>query len=137
MQEMVASTMARQYSIDNTPSVRAMNNLQKLCENILQPLRDRWGKPIVVSSGYRSWALNQKVGGSKNSDHMYGCAADIRCQGNNQESNKQLFDLAVEMMERGELVGVKQIIDECHYHWVHVSWQDGRTTKRNQVLHLK
>lgn len=137
MQEMVASTMARQYSIDNTPSVRAMNNLQKLCENILQPLRDRWGKPIVVSSGYRSWALNQKVGGSKNSDHMYGCAADIRCQGNNQETNKLLFGLAVEMMKRGELVGVKQIIDECHYHWVHISWQDGRTTKRNQVLHLK
>ncbi len=121
--------------IDNTPSEAVTTKLRLLCEKILQPLREAWGKPIKVSSGYRCPTLNSQVGGVKNSDHLHGCAADIKAYGG-RDANRQLFDLAVGMMGRQELQDVKQIIDEHGYQWIHISLQDGRTKKRNQVLHL-
>ena len=116
------------------PEVQA--KLRHLCEYILQPLRDAYDKPIIVSSGYRSEVLNRAVGGSPHSDHLFGCAADIHTASNVPEHNRELFDLAVRMMREGRLKKVKQIIDEYHYTWIHISFQDGRSLKQNQVLHL-
>lgn len=135
--ELTASQTARALHIDNTPSEKVCWNLQRLCEDVLQPLRQAWGAPIVVTSGYRSRILNRKVGGASNSDHLYGCAADIKSLTGERVVNKKLFDLAVKMMYAEKLKGVKQIIDEQGYKWIHISWQDGRTMKRNQVLHLR
>ena len=133
--ELTSSETARICHIDNTPSEEVCLKLKSLCENVLQPLREAWGGAIVVTSGYRCKALNKKVGGASNSDHLYGCAADIKSLAGGREKNKMLFDLAVKMMSDKKLVGVKQIIDEHGYRWIHISWQDGRTMKRNQVLH--
>jgi uncharacterized protein YcbK (DUF882 family) len=55
-----------------------VENLRKLCTEVLQPLRDAWGSPLVVISGYRSPAWNERVGGAKASQHMLGLAADVR-----------------------------------------------------------
>lgn len=137
LREMTRSYTAKLHGIDNCPTDSVKDNLKSLCENILQPLRDAWSAPIVVSSGYRCKTLNGKVGGVANSDHLYGCAADIKTQSDLPEDNKRLFKLAVRMMYCGQLKEVKQIIDENNYDWIHISWQDGRTMKRNQVLHLK
>lgn len=136
LEEMIRSATALKLGINNTPNANAEHNLRRLCENILQPLRDAWGGPLVVTSGFRNVTLNKHVGGSTNSDHLYGCAADITTRSNLPADNRRLFELTVSMMRSGRLVGVKQIIDEHNYTWLHLSWQDGRTTKRNQVLHL-
>jgi hypothetical protein len=74
--ELVRSSTADRLGIDNTPNQEEIENLKKLCENILQPARDALG-PIRVSSGFRSEKLNIAVGGVSNSDHRLGFAADV------------------------------------------------------------
>lgn len=137
LEEFVRSSTARMCGIDNTPNEAVKERLHSLCVNILQPLRDEWGSPIVVSSGYRCGRLNRRVGGVSRSDHLYGCAADIKTLEDTPGSNRRLFELAVKMMRRGRLRGVKQIVDEYGYDWIHISWQDGSTGMCNQVLHVK
>ena len=69
-QEMTKSLTAKRKGIDNTPSVASYINLTKLCKFILQPIRDKWGAAIIVSSGYRCPQVNKLVGGVSNSDHI-------------------------------------------------------------------
>ena len=76
LRELIVSTAADRLHIDNTPNAQEIENLRQLCLKILQPARDALG-PIVISSGFRSEALNQAVGGVPNSDHRLGFAADI------------------------------------------------------------
>lgn len=58
-----------------------VQNLKFLCDSLLQPIRDQLKRPIVITSGYRCSALNSLIGGAKNSLHLHGYAADIRCNG--------------------------------------------------------
>ena len=134
---MIASYTAKRRGYDNTPSAKIINNLQTLCEQILQPIRDEWRAPIIVGSGYRCPKLNAAVGGVKNSDHLYGCAADIHTLGDLPANNYCLFLLVQDMVKRGELPMLKQLIDEYNYDWLHISFQDGRTKKYGQILHIK
>ena len=67
--------------IDNTPSHAAVLNLKNLCENWLEPLREKSGGTILINSGYRSEAVNKAIGGVKGSNHLSGCAVDIRVLG--------------------------------------------------------
>ena len=136
-EEMHASATATRLKVSNAGYPEVDARLKTLCEKILEPLRVAWGKPIVVTCGYRCATVNKAVGGAANSDHIYGNAADIRTTSDTVADNKKLFDLAVKMMNDGRLKDVKQIIDEYNYNWIHISYQDGRTQKRNQVLHLK
>ena len=70
----------------NIPSRVAIENLTNLCEDWLEDLRERYNKnyageePIIINSGYRSPEVNQRCGGARNSNHLTGCAADIRCK---------------------------------------------------------
>ena len=76
--ELTNSTKAKELQIDNTPfSLTIIDNLTKLTENLLDPMREAYGKPIIITSGYRSDALNKAVGGSKTSAHRYGLAVDV------------------------------------------------------------
>ena len=75
--ELTASATAQREGIDNRPTESAYHLLHVLVEQLLDPIREAWGEPIVVSSGYRCKELNALVGGAKNSHHMLGCAADI------------------------------------------------------------
>lgn len=77
LSELLHSQHAIRRGIDNTPTSSIVFELQRLCQLVLQPLRAHLDRPIVVSSGYRSPALNRAVGGAANSDHMHGRAADI------------------------------------------------------------
>ena len=78
IQELTRSTTAEACGIDNTPTAEAVKNLESLVLNVLDPLREAWGGPIIITSGYRCEALNARVGGVKNSYHTRGMAADIR-----------------------------------------------------------
>lgn len=79
--EMVKSETALRQNLDNTPSDTEIENLRQLCANILQPLRDAYGRGIKVNSGFRHPNVNAAVGGSRTSDHCRGQAADIEIPG--------------------------------------------------------
>ena len=76
LEEMVATSHKR---LQDTPTLDVVQNLQKLCVLVLQPLRDTLGAPVYINSGYRSKRLNARVGGVPNSRHLQGRAADIHC----------------------------------------------------------
>ena len=127
IQELTASPTAKAEKINNNPTPEAVENLKLLVDMVLDPLRDVYGKPIRVNSGYRSPALNRVLKGSKTSQHMKGQAADITA-GSKQE-NKKLFDLAQKLN-----LPFCQLIDEKNFTWVHISY-DKNNVKR-QILHL-
>ena len=77
IQELCSSATATKLGIKNEPSKAALTNLESLVLNILDPLRAAWGGGIIVTSGYRSAAVNKVVKGSPTSAHRYGLAADI------------------------------------------------------------
>lgn len=133
LEELTASPTAKAKGIDNTPTEKVIAELAKLCKTVLQPLREAYGKPIIVSSGYRCPALNTAVKGAKTSQHMLGQAADIKTKSDNPKDNKELFDIAVKLMKEGKIV-TGQIIDEYNYDWVHISTPGGH---KNQILHIK
>ena len=78
LSEFTRSETARRFKINNDAPESVIENLRNLCQNVLQPLRDYVGEPITISSGYRCAMVNNYVGGSKNSQHKFGEAADIR-----------------------------------------------------------
>ncbi len=113
--ELTRSTTARLNGIDNTPSQQVINNLTALVDNVLDPLREAWGKPIHVNSGYRCPALNKAVGGVPASQHMLGEAADITA--GSREANRQLYSLMRQLK-----LPVDQAINEYDFRWIHVSY---------------
>lgn len=125
--ELCASSTATAKGIDNTPTPGITQNLERLVANVLDPLREAWGKPIVVTSGYRCPELNKAVGGAKNSHHMQGMAADITT--GNKVDNRRLFQ---KILDLG--LPFTQLIDEKGFSWIHVSY-DTSNLKR-QVLKL-
>lgn len=131
LNELTYSSTARANKVDNIPDRWELENLKKLCHDILQPIRDKYGKSIFVTSGYRNPIVNRLVNGSSTSQHMKGEAADIKV--GSKEDNKRLFELIVEMIENEEIT-VGQLIDEKNYSWIHISLPFSKT---NQILHLK
>lgn len=115
IEELTRSTTARLRGIDNTPSQQVINNLIALVDNVLDPLREAWGKPIHVNSGYRCRALNKAVGGVPASQHMRGEAADITAGG--KEANRELYSLLRQLN-----LPVDQAINEKDFTWIHVSY---------------
>lgn len=80
LDEFLVSETAARLGIDNTPNDDVLKNLQRLA-TVLEDIRARLGKPILITSGYRSWPLNTAIGGSKTSYHPLGLAADFICPG--------------------------------------------------------
>ena len=112
--ELTKSTTAARHGINNTPNTEEQRYLTELCQKILQPIRDEFKQPIVVSSGFRCKKLNTLVGGAKNSDHVYGCAADIHTVSDTIVDNKKLFNLIIKMKNEGK-IKCRQIINEYNY----------------------
>lgn len=111
---------------DNTPTPEIKVQLSTLISNVLNPLREMYGKPIKVNSGYRSPSVNQDVGGAKTSQHLKGQAADIT--GGNKAENKILFNLIKDHIE------FDQLINEYDYTWIHISFKAG--ANRKQILKI-
>ena len=125
--ELCRSNPADKFLIDNKCTKEQAANMMALVNNVLDPLREAYGKPIRVNSGFRCEKLNKKVGGSKTSDHLHGMAADITA--GIPKENKRLFYLIQELG-----LPFKQLIDEKGFSWVHVSY-DANNLKR-QILAL-
>ena len=85
LEEMTKSYLGTRKSIDNTPNAEQIENLKLLCEKVLEPIREHFGKPVTVNSAFRCPALNKAVGGVKSSDHLTGCAVDCEIVGVSNE----------------------------------------------------
>jgi len=127
--ELIVSATASAEGIDNTPSVDAVRSLQYLADHTLDAVRELWGRPITVNSGYRSPKLNRRVRGAQNSQHMAGEAADITT--GTAAGNLQLID-----MIRRSSISFDQLIDENHGAWIHISCRYGGGGNRRQYLRL-
>ena len=119
IQELTTSATALREGIDNRPSKCAYHLLHVLVDQLLDPIREAWGEPIVVSSGYRCKELNALVGGVKNSHHLLGCAADIIA--GNRADHRKLFRLIVKMQQQGQ-IRFTQLILEGDGRWIHISY---------------
>ena len=144
LQELTRSETARQRGLDNTPDAAAVENLQNLVTHILDPLRQLWGSPLYVNSGYRSPAVNAAVGGARNSQHLTGCAADITA--GSPKKNRKLLKLILlhfapaysPPSREGAGVGLsfdQLIAERCDSNgnprWLHISYS---THPRRQLL---
>ncbi len=127
VEELCASTAASAKGIDNTPNAEQSANLETLINKLLDPLREKWGAPITVNSGFRSLALNTAIGGAKTSQHMKGQAADLNA--GSKAKNEQLYNL---LLSSG--LQFDQLIDESNFTWLHVSYNEG--SNRNMALKL-
>lgn len=128
LEEFLNSSTAKRLGISNIPSREHLENLVLLCKEILQPIRDSYGAPIFITSGYRCETLNRLVGGEKTSQHLVGEAADIVCS-----DNKSLWQLILRMIQRGEIT-VGQLIDEKNLKWIHISRPTSK--HKNRISHL-
>ena len=124
--ELCRSATARRSGIDNRPPASAVKALTVLVDEVLDPLREAWGGPIRVNSGYRCPELNEAVGGTPTSQHQRGEAADITV--GSRSANRRLLAL----IKRLDLP-VDQCIDEKGCRWIHVSHRAGR----NRRMYMK
>lgn len=123
LSELCYSKKAEENNIINVPNLEIIRNINLLIDNVLSPLREKYKKPIIVTSGYRCEALNKLVGGVKNSQHLIGCAADIVPQDRNDL--QRLFDIAKEQNNFDQLIWEGT--------WIHISYSDN---PRHNVLNL-
>jgi zinc D-Ala-D-Ala carboxypeptidase len=122
--EVTKSITAKRLGIDNTPDDWTTENLRQIALNVFQPVRDYFGVPIYVSSGYRSEALNKAIGGSKRSQHIQGRALDLDADVFGVCSNADIFRYILNNLEFDQLIW--EFGNEDNPDWVHVSFvRDG------------
>ncbi len=126
--ELSKSEAATRLGLDNTPSMTVIDNLQALVDNVLQPVRDKFG-PITVTSGYRSPAVNKTIGGSATSDHCKGQAADFEVMG---MPNKELATWIKDNLEFTQLILEFPSKSDPNAGWVHCSYD--KSNLKKQVL---
>ena len=128
--EVTRSETAKRKGISNMPTPEHIENFKKLAENVFQPIREHFGLPIHLSSGYRSAALNKAVGGSSSSQHCTGEAIDIDMDGTSI-TNKQVFDFIRENVNFDQMIW--EFGSDTNPDWVHVSYES-TGKQRKQVL---
>ena len=133
LHEMTASGTALRLDLKNVPDTRAVEALRHLCEEVLEPLRQRFGV-IRITRGFRCKEVNEAVGGVKNSQHMRGEAADIHCGSMTEAMNFYLF--ISENLVFDQLLLEKRMSNGCC--WIHVSYiaQPGRRDNRMMANEL-
>ena len=127
LNELTKSQEATRLGIDNTPNQEHILNLKLLCENLLQPIRDFYGMPLSVSSGYRSAALCEAIGSSSKSQHTKGQAADFEIFG---VANKDLADFVVKNLDYDQCILEFWNENEPNSGWVHCSFNSSGNRKQ-------
>jgi hypothetical protein len=133
LKELTKSDTATRLGIDNTPDDEAIDNLKMLCEKVLQPVRDHFGKSVTVNSGFRSSETNQATGGSKSSDHVKGQAADIEIAG---VANADLAQWIMDNLDYTQLILEFYTQGIPDSGWVHVSY-DPNNLKKQELTAVK
>lgn len=141
IKEMERSSTADRLHIDNSMPENIRANYVKFIDCVLDKIRQLWGRPISVTSGYRCKALNKAVGGVANSQHQGlndCCAADITA--GSPTDNERLYNLIQTMVDGGVIV-VDQCLNECRgsksFQWIHISWCVGVGKNRKQFISVQ
>lgn len=124
--EATVSNKAKQLGISNTPNERELRAMKLLAEKVFEPLRKWYGKPIQVTSFFRSAKINKAIGGSATSQHSLGQAIDI----DTVSDNKKLFDYIKDNLPFDQLIW--EYGTDANPDWIHVSYSEVRN--RKQVL---
>ena len=128
LKELTKSDTATRLGLDNTPNDEALENLKLLCEKVLQPVRDHFGKSVTVNSGYRSPESNAAVGGSKTSDHCKGQACDLEIDG---IPNPELAQWIMDNLDYTQLILEFYVPGgDPNAGWVHVSYDPNNLKKQ-------
>ena len=133
LKELTKSDTATRLGIDNTPDEEALDNLKTLCDKVLQPVREHFGKSVTVNSAYRSPESNAAVGGSKTSDHCKGMAADIEIAG---VANADLAQWIMANLDYTQLILEFYTQGIPDSGWVHVSY-DPNNLKKQEMTAVK
>ena len=128
--EVMRSETAKRKGISNMPTPEHIENFKLLAENVFQPIRDHFGVPIILSSGYRSKALNTAVGGALSSQHCTGEAIDIDMDGTTIK-NADVFNFIKDNLNFDQLIWEFGTNDNPD--WVHVSYES-TGKQRKQIL---
>ncbi len=131
--EVTRSETAKRKGISNMPTPEHLENFKKLAENVFQPIREHFGVPIHISSGYRSAALNKAVGGSASSQHCTGEAIDIDMDGT-AITNAQIFNFIKDNLNFDQMIW--EFGTDTNPDWVHVSYES-TGKQRKQILVAK
>jgi len=129
LSEFTKSNTATRLGIDNYPSAEHIHNLIDLCENVLQPLRDKLGVSIRITSGYRGKELNKAIGGSASSDHCKGKAADLEVWIDGEEDNAKLYH-AVKSLDLNFYQMIWEFGDDEQPDWVHIAYRKDNPKKQ-------
>jgi hypothetical protein len=130
--EVSRSETAKRNGINNTPSGEHLENFKMLAENVFEKIREHFGVPIHISSGYRSKELNKAIGGSATSQHCSGEAIDIDMDGSaNGITNAQVFNFIKDNLQFDQLIW--EFGSDTNPDWVHVSYES-TGKQRNQIL---
>ena len=124
--EIEHSNTAKRLGISNEMSEKHLENMQRLIDNLIQPMRDAIG-PIRISSGYRSPKLNKAIGGSSRSQHSKAEALDLQYWSEGKMNNKVIYDW---VLDSG--IEFDQMINEFDFSWIHISLK--KNSNRGQVL---
>lgn len=133
--ELIQSNTARILGICNKPSEKDIRHLVELVDNFLDPLRIAWGKPIIVTSGFRCKKLNTAVGGSKTSVHQIGYAADIVPKRGDFD---KFVEFVLKWVEEND-VPFDQILIESNSkgsRWLHIGLRNNKGEQRRQIKTL-
>lgn len=129
--EFLRSDAAEKYQVNNIPSdeelLAVLTNIKALVNNILDPLRSMIGRPIIITSGYRSQRVNELVGGSKTSQHLTGKAADIHVQG----YTPQQMDVVYQTIQM--CYNFDQLIFYPTKNIIHISWNGDKNRQESWV----
>lgn len=131
LREVTRSKTAKRLGLKNEPDTPQITNLKLLAEHVFQPLRDNFGVPIYVSSGYRSPKLNSAIGGSNTSQHCQGRALDLDADVFGEISNADIFHYIKDCLDFDQLIW--EFGDDSNPDWVHVSYTSP-TENRGRVL---
>lgn len=137
LKEMCESQTAEKYGIVNEPSELEIKNLRRLCEHTLEPLREALGLPVVINSGFRTKALNDKLAhSSERSQHMLGMAADFYvAQPQVSGSRRELLIKAFRLIIQDESIDYDQLI--LYPKFIHVSYVSRERNRRNILLGMR
>jgi zinc D-Ala-D-Ala carboxypeptidase len=128
--EVMRSETAKRKGISNMPTPEHIENFKLLAENIFQPIREHFGVPIILSSGYRSKELNKAVGGALSSQHCTGEAIDIDMDGTTVK-NAEVFNFIKDNLNFDQLIW--EFGTDSNPDWVHVSYES-TGKQRKQIL---
>ena len=132
LSEVTKSNTAIRRGIDNNPTKLHIANLTYLAEKVFQPIREHFGHPIFVSSGYRSKDLNEAIGGSQKSFHSHGMALDLDMDCKSTITNTDIFNFIKDNLPYTELIW--EFGTEDKPDWVHVAIAKGREQEKNAKI---